>query len=322
VNGPILKPVDFGYVWGETLEAFKRLRPDVRLINLETSVTTCDGYWRGKGINYRMHPENFPVITAAGIDVCALANNHLLDWGFPGLEETLRTMAEAGITGAGAGRNLTAAAAPAIVEVPGKGRVLVFSFGDRSSGIPDSWAAGENRAGVNLLPDLSARTVRSIGEQIRRVKQQGDVVIASLHWGANWGFAIPQEQMAFAHGLIDTAGIDILHGHSSHHVKGIEVYREKPIIYGCGDFIDDYEGIGGYEQYRGDLGLMYFVSMDFSNGRLATLRLIPTRLRKFRVTRPSLSDVRLLRATINREGQVFGTHLDEGEDETLVLRCE
>lgn len=81
-SGSIPAPADFGYVWDDALEAFERLRPDVRLINLETSVTTHDGYWRGKGINYRMSPDNFPAITAAGIDVCVLANNHVIDWGY------------------------------------------------------------------------------------------------------------------------------------------------------------------------------------------------------------------------------------------------
>lgn len=319
-SGAIPAPADFGYVWGYALEAFERLRPDVRLINLETSVTTHDGYWRGKGINYRMSPDNFPAITAAGIDVCVLANNHVIDWGYPGLEETLRTLSAAGVIGAGAGMDLAEAAAPAAVAVPGKGRVLVYSFGHTSSGIPANWAAGERQPGVNLLPDLSDRTAHDIGTGIRQVKQQGDLVIASIHWGGNWGFQIPGEQAAFAHRLIDAAGIDILHGHSSHHVKGIEVYREKPIIYGCGDFINDYEGIGGYDRYRGDLGLMYFASMEPRHGRLIELRLVPTRVRRFRVTRPPVTDVQWLRETLDREGETFGTHVEEEGDGTLTLR--
>ena len=78
--------------------------------------------------------------------------------------------------------------------------------------------------------------------------------MASIHWGDNWGYDIPREQTTFAHKLIDEAGVDVIHGHSSHHPKGIEVYKDKPIIYGCGDFIDDYEGISGYENFRDDLG--------------------------------------------------------------------
>jgi poly-gamma-glutamate capsule biosynthesis protein CapA/YwtB (metallophosphatase superfamily) len=321
-SGPIPKPVDFGYIWGDALAVLARLRPDVKLINLETSVTNHDTYWQGKGINYRMSPANFPAIAVAGIDVCALANNHVLDWGYAGLDETLLTLAKAGVQGVGAGQDLAKAAAPATVTVPDKGRALVFSCGDASSGIPASWSAAEDRPGVNLLPDLSARTVHAIAELVRAVKKRGDLVIVSIHWGDNWGFKIPPAHVAFAHLLIDEAAVDIIHGHSSHHVKGIEVYREKPIIYGCGDFINDSEGIGGYEQYRGDLGLMYFVSMDVANGRLATLRLLPTRIRKFRVDRATVSGTHWLRETLNREGERFGTSVGEGEDQTMVLRWE
>lgn len=322
LGGPIAKQVSFGYIWGDALHALETLRPDVKLINLETSVTTCDSYWRGKGINYRMHPANFPEITAAGIDVCALANNHVLDWGYPGLEETLHTLEESGVEYAGAGRDRFHAAAPATVKVPGKGRVHVFSFGHVSSGIPEEWAAGENQAGVNLLPDLSVRTARAIAEQVRRVKERGDLAVASIHWGGNWGFDIHKEQIKFAHQLIDESGIDIIHGHSSHHVQGIEVYRGRPIIYGCGDFINDYEGIRGYGEFRGDLGLMYFASMSTRNGRLKELRLVPTRVRKFRITKPPAGDLRWLRDTLNREGKRFGSRVEEMEDQTMALCWE
>ena len=92
VNGPIDYPVSFSYVWGDALKELDRVAPDVRIINLETSVTKSNDYWKGKGINYRMHPENISILTAAKIDVCSLANNHVLDWGYSGLLETLETL--------------------------------------------------------------------------------------------------------------------------------------------------------------------------------------------------------------------------------------
>ena len=73
--------------------------------------------------------------------------------------------------------------------------------------------------------------------------------------------------MRFAHWLVD-GGVDIVHGHSSHHPRPIEVYRDRLILYGCGDFIDDYEGIEGYEQYRDDLVLMYFATLSPATGEL------------------------------------------------------
>lgn len=318
-TGLIPRPVDFAYIWGDALGELAREKPDVRIVNLETAVTKSDDYWRGKGINYRMHPANVPSLTAARIDCCALANNHLLDWGYGGLAETLETLHQAGIRSAGAGRNRAEAEAPAVLEVAGRGRVLVCGFGAESSGIPAIWAAADERPGVNLLRDLSPVTVQRIGKQVAAVKRRGDVAVASLHWGGNWGYGVPREEREFAHALIDGAGIDLVHGHSSHHVKGVEVYRGRLIIYGCGDFLDDYEGIGGYEEFRGDLGLMYFPRLDPATGRLVELGMTPTQVRHFRVNRASVKDARWLRDLLTREGERFGTRAELREDGTLVL---
>src|SRR5687768_9588317 len=60
VHGPISQPVGFSYIWGDAWQAWARMSPDVRLINLETSITTSEAHWQGKGIHYRMHPTNVP----------------------------------------------------------------------------------------------------------------------------------------------------------------------------------------------------------------------------------------------------------------------
>jgi poly-gamma-glutamate synthesis protein (capsule biosynthesis protein) len=321
-HGPIHYPVNFSYPWGDALGELERAAPDMRLINLETAITSSPDFWPGKGIHYRMHPANIPALAAAGIDVCVLANNHVLDWGYAGLEETLETLRKVGIAYAGAGSTLTDAQAPAVIQVPGKGRVLVFAFGSSCSGIPVEWAAAKRKSGINLLADLTPKTISAIGQRIRAVKRTGDIVVVSLHWGGNWGFEITRAQREFAHRLIDEAGVDIIHGHSSHHVKGIEVYRGKPVLYGCGDFLTDYEGISGYEKFRGDLGLMYFVSMNPSTGILETLHMIPTQVRNFRIRRASVSDTRWIADTLNREGTAVGTRIDLAKDLTLHLRWD
>lgn len=102
-------------------------------------------------------------------------------------------------------------------------------------------------------------------------------------------------------------------------MKGMEVYRGKPIIYGCGDFINDYEGIHGEERFRGDLSLMYFISMDPESGRLARCSMKPMQMQQFRLKRASTRDELWLRDLLNREGQKLGTHV-EREDGTLILR--
>jgi poly-gamma-glutamate synthesis protein (capsule biosynthesis protein) len=321
-NGPIEKPVGFSYIWGDALDELKRAAPDVRIINLETSVTASDHYWEGKGINYRMHPDNVAVLTAAGIDICALANNHVLDWGYTGLAETLAALHHAGIRTAGAGKNDREARAAAAMTVPGKGRVVVFSFGLRSSGILSNWAANDTKPGVYLLADLSERSLGDIRQQTAAVRREGDVVVASIHWGSNWGHDISRRQRRFAHRLIDAAGVDIVHGHSSHHVRAIEIYRNKLILYGCGDFLNDYEGIGGHEEFRGDLSLMYFATVDPATGRLLKLEMTPTQVRRFQIVRASGADTRWLKDTLNRQGAAFGTRAVDTGDGRLCLQWD
>lgn len=319
VNGPIAKPAAFSYIWGDALAELQRLAPDVRIINLETSITTSDDYWPGKGIHYRMHPKNIPCLTAAAIDCCVLANNHVLDWGYAGLTETLQSLREAGLKTAGAGQNAAEANTPAIMKVQGKGRVLVFSFGMESSGIPWQAAATARRAGVNLLADLSEKTLRQITHDVQAVKRSGDIVIASLHWGGNWGYKLPPEHIQFAHRLIDAAGVDVIHGHSSHHPLGIEVYKDKAVIYGCGDLLNDYEGIQGYEAYRDDLALMYFLRITPASGKLVSLEMAPFQIRQFRLNRAKEQDVSWLQAMLSREGARFHTRVKAGKALSLSL---
>ncbi|MES1999313.1 MAG: CapA family protein [Pseudomonadota bacterium] len=317
VSGRIERPVDFSYIWGDSLDAFRRLRPDLRIVNLETAVTTCEDAWPNKGIHYRMHPANIPSLTAAGIDCCVLANNHVLDWGYQGLQETLNSLHRAGIATAGAGRDATEAAAPAVLDVPGKGRVLVFAWGMEDSGVPREWAAGPAQPGVNFLPDFTARSLEAVARQVHAAKRPGDLVVASLHWGSNWDFTVSAQQRDFAHRLIDSAGVDVVYGHSSHHVKGIEVYRDKPVLYGCGDFLNDYEGISGHEQYRGDLALMYFPTLE--QGRLTRFAMTPTQTHRLRANAASEAGLRWLMATLNREGRQFGTQVVRLAEQDLLL---
>jgi len=260
------------------------------------------------------------VLSAAGIDYCALANNHTIDWGYDGLKETLAVLAQAGIQTSGAGRDQSEAERPAILPVEGKGRVLAFSYGMTSSGIPPVWAAGENKPGINLLTSLSDRSIEEIKEKIQAVRQPGDIVLLSIHWGGNWGYAIPSEHRAFAHRLIEQAGVDIVHGHSSHHVMGLEVFHNRPIFYGCGDFLNDYEGIGSYEKFHGEFGLMYLVTMEPSSGRLIRLQLLPTRISRFKINRASRQEALWLEEMLNRESRSFGVRIDLQPDLSLAVQ--
>ena len=154
----------------------------------------------------------------------------------------------------------------------------------------------------------------------RKIKQHGDVVIVSLHWGGNWGYEIRAEQSEFAHRLIDEARVDVVYGHSSHHPRGMEVYKGKLILYSCGDFINDYEGISGHEQFRDDLTLMYFVSLKPKSGQLVGVEMVPMQIKKFQLHRASPEAAQWLGKVMDRESQHFGCRVMINRDCTFSLK--
>ena len=319
-NGPIPRPVSFAWPWGDALQVLEAMAPDVRLINLETAVTRQADFAAGKAVHYRMSPANLPCVAAARPDVCALANNHVLDFGRAGLAETLAALDDARLACAGAGRDAAAAWQPARVPLPAGGRVLVFSCGTASSGIPPGWAAARARPGVSFLPSLSSAAADTLISQAEAARQDGDLVVVSIHWGGNWGYGVPADQVRFAHQLID-GGISLVHGHSSHHPRPAEVYRGRLILYGCGDCIDDYEGISGHEEFRDDLRLLYFASLTPGTGTLQSLRMVPMRARKMRLRHASAADGRWLATTLTQVSREFGARIEHQPDGTLLLHA-
>ncbi|MFP4164527.1 MAG: CapA family protein [Chitinispirillaceae bacterium] len=319
VHGAIPRHVGFDYIWGESLKEMEKRKPHVRIINLETSITISNSYWPAKGINYRMHPVNTPILKSAQIDCCALANNHVLDWDRPGLEETLQSLHNEGIRYAGAGKSKSEAFAPAVLNTE-HGRVLFFSVGFGSSGVPSQWAATEKQSGVAFFREPSDAVLEEMQQLVRRYRKEDDVVLFSLHWGDNWDYSVYPEEQRFAHGLIDVAGVDVVHGHSSHHLKGIEVHNDRLILYGCGDLINDYEGIGGNEMFRGDLSALYFASINSRNGTLAGLEVVPFTMEKFSLRKVEEEDMITMNEIFNREGRKLGTAAELKDTDSLLLK--
>lgn len=318
-NGPIPRPVDFSWPWGDALGLLDGSAPDVRIVNLETSITRSDEFARGKSVHYRMSPANVSCLTVARPDACALANNHTLDFGRPGLYETLETLSDAGLRAAGAGLDVREARRPAVVGLPGGRRVLVFSLAAASSGVPPTWAATEDRAGIDFVPRLSDAIAAEIAERVQQAKRRGDLAVVSMHWGSNWGYHVTQDQVRFAHRLID-GGVDVVHGHSSHHVRPVEVYHDRLILYGCGDLIDDYEGIAAYQEYRDDLRMLYLASLEPDTGALLGLQIAPMQARQMRLRHASPADSEWVRGTLEKISRGFGTRIHAGRDGLLALQ--
>jgi len=331
-NGPLpideIKKGGFTYVWGDLVNAMQKT--DCLVFNLETSLTTSEDWAPYKGINYRAHPKNVGALKVAGADIVTLANNHVLDWGEVGLEETLDTLKAAGIFYAGAGRNEKEATRPVVFEVPQRparngnddvasAYVKVLAAGFPSAGVPESWRATSKQCGINFERVADKDVANKILSDLRKVlpsptvpPESGDdhaISIVSLHWGPNWGWGTPKEWRKFAHELVD-GGVDIVVGHSSHHVKGIEVYKGKMIAYGLGDFLNDYEGIigQGYENYRNDLSCLYLPRVNIVSKKVEAIDIIPCKIKHLRVQRTkNPSDIEWLRSTLSREGKQLGT---------------
>lgn len=317
LNGKIPRKVAEDYVWGDAIEVWKKQKPDLKIINLETAITTNESYAH-KGINYRMHPDNIAVLSAAKIDICALANNHLLDWNYAGMLETIKALDQIHIKYSGMGKTINEAQAPAIFENE-EGRILVFSMAHDSSGVPAEWSATGKNGGVFLIDAFDKENLQKIQTQIEKYRKPNDVVVISIHWGSNWGYQLPPVDIKFAHALIDQVGVNIIHGHSSHHPRPIEIYKGHPIIYGCGDFINDYEGIGGHEEFRPDLCLAYFINFKTKPFKFQRLDLECLKINHFRLNHASAEDTNWMYEMLSRECKPFGLSFGRSGDHGLFV---
>ncbi|MFP4114285.1 MAG: CapA family protein [Spirochaetota bacterium] len=315
-SGPIPRDVDPDYVWGDAAQTLREFAPHAFVLNLETSFTRSDFFDPTKGIHYRAHPDNVRILTSVADPICAVANNHVLDLGEEGLEETLTTLSHASVPHCGAGKNSPQARRPAMVEVADRRDsrrgvlteecaehdartcVVVLSCCVFTSGVAPGWGAGPDRPGVFLLDRLDADAVRSLRDLADRHRSAGDAVVVSIHWGGNWGYAVHPEEVEFAHALVDEGVADVVHGHSSHHARPFEVYRGKPIFYGCGDLINDYEGIRGHETYRPELTSIFLVTYDPDSRGLSDLRIAPFRLSRLRLAEAGPEDSRWIAETM------------------------
>jgi len=263
------------YPWGDTMALFQGA--DVRICNLECVISDWGAPWSAtpKVFHFRSDAKNLEALRAAHINAVSLANNHTLDFEYEGLLHMMDILDAAGIHFAGAGTTLSEASEPAIWEM--KGIKLGFiAFTDNEPG----WEATEDQPGILYVPiTLEDKRAEKLIEMVRKTKDLVDLLIVSAHWGPNWGYSPPAEHIPFAHALID-AGADIIVGHSGHVVRGIEVYKQKPIMYCTGDFIDDY---AVDEVERNDRSFIFVVETD--GHRVFRLLLYPTVIQDFQARR-------------------------------------
>ena len=259
-----LKTTEPAYPWGDTLPALRRA--DVRIANLECVLADGGLPEPGKVFTFRSDVKNVRSLVSAQIDLVSLANNHVLDYGAGALREMLPALDRHGILHAGAGADRAAARRPAIRRA-GTTAFGLVAFTDNQPG----WEAGPGRPGVYYVPVAErGERVEELLELLRRTKSRVQLLIVSVHWGGNWGSEAPAEHRAMARLLVE-AGADVVFGHSPHIFRGVEVYRGRPIMYGAGDYIDDY-AVDPAE--RNDRSFIFLLAAD--GGTPQRLCLVPT----------------------------------------------
>lgn len=287
------------YVWGNTLPVWRQM--DLRMVNLECVIATTGEPWVPKTFHFRAGPRAIEALHAAGIQLVSLANNHVLDFGPHALRECLTRLRQSSIRYAGAGETSAEAAAPALVTT-GDVTVAVVALTDGEPG----WEATPAQPGTNHVrctpTGLSALHQTRVAEALAQARATAHLVVVSAHVGANWGPPSAQTR-ALAHEMLDL-GADLYWGHSNHTVQGIELYHGKPILYACGDFIDDY-AVDPAE--RNDLSCLFEVIID--NGRVTRLSLYPVRIKGLRVNFATDEDLQWMHRWLRDRMAEFNTRL-------------
>jgi poly-gamma-glutamate capsule biosynthesis protein CapA/YwtB (metallophosphatase superfamily) len=278
-----------------------RLRaPDLLLVNLECALTASSRPWHDgdyKAFYFRAEPSVVETLRLAGVRLASLANNHALDYGQPGLVETLRVLDAAGIARAGAGATLGEARAPVVLDAQGV-RIGLVAFSDH----PFAWRAESGAPGMNYTPvSLVPEDFSLVRDAVAAARAASDLVVFCIHWGPNMRLRPTQDFRAFARSVVD-AGADVFWGHSAHVVQGIEVYRERLILYDTGDFMDDYTVD---EALRNDLSALFLVRI--AKARVQRLDLVPVRIDRMQVNEAQGRDCDwFLRRTADLSAE-FGT---------------
>ena len=210
---------------------------DIAFANLEVPIT-AGGAPAQKDYVFAAPPQAVDGLAGAGLDIVSLANNHVLDYGVVGLEDTLAALDRAGIAATGAGEDEAAARRPAILSVEGL-RLAFLAYvqvpNDSVSGFgEDELAAGPTRPGVAW-----ARREAVVAD-VEEAARQADLVVVSLHAGPEYQEEPSALQRELAHAAVD-AGADLVLGHHPHVLQGIERYKGALIAYSLGNFVFDFD---------------------------------------------------------------------------------
>lgn len=285
---------------------------DIKFGNLECVLSDSElDNIKGKAKNFCLKgpSDMINVLETVGFNVLSLANNHIYDYSHDGLIDTISTLNNNGIKTIGAGENLEEARKLEIIEV--KGRKIGFlgytdlayvNFSDKNQ-IP---AASEIKSGVAPLKE------EFILEDIEKTKPKCDLLFISLHWSDEYTHIPKDSQIELAHKIID-AGADGILGHHAHNLQGVEVYKDKPIIYNMGNFIFDQN-----DDMNKDSAVF---NLTFVDDSFEKLEIIPCRIESKRRTVVAEGEKyeRIVEHLV-KFSDVLGTKLIEMENKLILER--
>jgi len=213
---------------------------DLRFCCLEGPVSDRGEDWPGKASVHRSSVATMAPFKKAGFDVVTFANNHCMDLQTEAFFDTLYLLDQNDIKYVGAGKNISEARKPVIVEKKG----CCIAFLGYASFYHPGFEATENRPGIAALrtnplyptPNIEEEDLKNVLSTVKKTKAQADVLVVAYHWGIGRGRTLTAYQKALAHQTID-AGADIILGSHPHLLQGIEIYKGKVICYSLGNFV-------------------------------------------------------------------------------------
>ncbi len=259
---------NYSYPWGDVLPLLKKI--DLNIINLENTFTNSNKIIP-KTFNFKAYPDRVKILKEGNIHIANLANNHILDFSYEGMFETIETLDKEKIKHVGAGKNIEEAEKSLHIKLKNT-NIAIIGLTDNEP----EWKADNKKPGVNYI-EFNKSSAKSLEKTLKEIKNKVDILILSLHWGPNMTKEPSEDFKDFAHSAIDY-GADIIHGHSAHIFQGIEIYKKKVIMYDTGDFIDDY-AIDPF--LRNDRSFLFLVEMG--NKKFNRVILYPTIISNFKV---------------------------------------
>ena len=204
---------------------------DLAMVNLETAITDRGEPVAGKNFHFRSPTASFTALKAAGVDVVNMANNHALDYGPEGMQDTFNAIASSKLPVVGIGHNAAEAYRPYRTVIHGQ-RIAIFGALDwLEPALIPAWSATDTQPGVAMSIDRT-RLVAAV----RAVRPEVDTLVVFLHWGTEETYCASPEQQDLARTLL-AAGADIVVGSHAHRVFGAGKVGTALVAYGLGNFV-------------------------------------------------------------------------------------